>query len=283
MTDIDTIRRVAPADLGPARDLAHRAVQLTSKAARANLAAADDDSHANLGWDAGRGAFTSQPIAGPNGALIAAVSIADLSLRLIDDGRETAICALDGGTDTDAATWLDGQLRDRGLQPTAEIALPYELPAAVAAVDRYDIGGQADDLAALAAWYALAYDGLAGFAGRIGNLQPGPSPVRCWPHHFDIATYVGLETGDAETARGVGVGMTPGDDSYDEPYFYINAWPHLSADGLPAAPSPAHWHTQGFVGIIATAGEVLTMDDPAAGLGPFLDAAYEQSRRLLGL
>ena len=283
MTDIDIIRRVAAADLGPARDLAHRAVQLISKAVRANLAAADDDSHANLGWDAERGAFTAHPLAGRNGALVAAVSVADLSLRLIDDGHEMARYALAGRADEEAVAWLDGQLRDRGLQPAAGVTLPYDLPGTVAAVDRYDSDGRSDDLAALAAWYALAHEGLAGFAGRIGDVTLGPSPVRCWPHHFDIATYVGLEAGDAETARGVGVGMTPGDDSYDEPYFYINAWPHLGADDLPPAPSPAHWHTQGFVGIIATAGEMLAMRDIAADLGPFLDAAFDQSRRLLGL
>ncbi len=69
-------------------------------------------------------------------------------------------------------------------------------------------------------------------------LEPDPSAVRCWPHHFNIATYVFLETGNPETARGVGVGMSPGDEGYGERYFYINGWPHLDASKLPDAIAP---------------------------------------------
>ena len=44
-----------------------------------------------------------------------------------------------------------------------------------------------------------------------------------------------------------------GDDQYEQPYFYVKPWPHVSADALPTLPPVAHWHTDGFVGAIATA------------------------------
>jgi hypothetical protein len=107
--------------------------------------------------------------------------------------------------------------------------------------------------------------------------------LRCWPHHFDIATYVSLEAGDPETARAMGVGMSPGDESYDQPYFYVNPWPHLDSSELPDPPAPGHWHTDGYVGLIATAEEVLSQSDDALDLSRFLENAFDIGRRRLGV
>ena len=161
--------------------------------------------------------------------------------------------------------------------------LPYDLPASVAGIEVYSTDGLGDALAALSAWFSLADAQLADFAAAQARLLPGPSPVRCWPHHFDIATYVGLGAGDAETARGIGVGMSPGDESYGQPYFYINPWPHLDAASLPELPPPGHWHTQGFVGAIATAEKVLSLSDIETELPTFIAAAFAIGRKKLGV
>ena len=50
------------------------------------------------------------------------------------------------------------------------------------------------------------------------------SPVRCWPHHFDIATLLTIAPGQT-----IGVGLEPGDGYYDEPYWYVNQYPAPSA------------------------------------------------------
>jgi len=134
----------------------------------------------------------------------------------------------------------------------------------------------------LSAWFNLADSLLSEFAASNANLVPGPSTVRCWPHHFDIATYVALEAGDFESARGIGVGMSPGDESYDEPYFYVNAWPHPTGEALPTLPSPGHWHTDGFVGAIATATDIVKLDDVPGGLKAFVHGAFTINRSILG-
>jgi len=102
--------------------------------------------------------------------------------------------------------------------------------------------------------------------------------VRCWPHHFDIATYVSLEHGDFETAKGIGVGMSPGDESYDQPYFYINPFPHLNAAELPAPPSPGHLHNEGFVGAIATGDEIISLADIGKALPRFIAESFSIGR-----
>ena len=107
--------------------------------------------------------------------------------------------------------------------------------------------------------------------------------MRCWPHHFDIGTYVQLQAGDSETAKGIGIGMSPGDESYDQPYFYINPWPHMDPSGLPKPPAPGHWHTEGFVGAIATGEEILTLEDVSRGLHNFVKRAFDIGRQQIGV
>lgn len=283
MTIQNNLRRHPANALNGARDMAHKAAQLVTKAARANLTAEHDDSHSNLGWESELGAFVSQPLPGNSGDLFVGLNISRLTLMIVNDGQAGPNLELAGVSDVDAGEWLDGQLAQSGLRAASRVPLPYELPASAAGIKVYVTDGLGDALAALSAWFSFAEVQLESFAASQAQLLPGPSPVRCWPHHFDIATYVGLETGDAETNRGIGVGMSPGDESYGQPYFYINPWPHLDADSLPELPPPGHWHTQGFVGAIATAEEVLSLDNIAEKMPAFVNGAFAIGREKLGV
>ena len=268
--------------LDDARDMAHKAVQLVTKAARANLIAEDDDSHSNMGWEDDAGAFVSQPLPGNNGDLYVGLNISRLTLMIISGDEPGPSLDLAGVSEVDASEWLDRKLTLAGLRPALFSSLPYGLPASAAGIEVYSTGGLKDALTALSAWFSLADAKLSEFATSQADLSPGPSPVRCWPHHFDIATYVGLEESDAEIARGVGVGMSPGDESYGQPYFYINPWPHLDTADLPDLPPPGHWHTQGFVGAIATGEEVISLSDVETQLPIFITAAFAIGREKLG-
>ncbi len=247
-------------------------------AARANLEAAPDDSHSNLGWDRSARQFSSHPLRGNGPAQVVGLSLSPLLLSLTNG--EASELDLGGLSYGDAEDWLDQKLSKAGLKPASSV----ELPDDVANVGSFDTGGQADRLAALAAWFDLAQDLLSSFAEDNAGIKPGPSSVRCWPHHFDIATYVGLETGDFETARGVGVGMSPDDESYAQPYFYINPWGRiwmpptcrslpLRATGIPAV----------FVGAIATSKEVLSLEDIDADMAAFISGAFAIGRDKLGV
>ncbi|MDP6812061.1 MAG: hypothetical protein QF582_02535 [Alphaproteobacteria bacterium] len=278
----EKLRRQPPHDLSGARTIAHKAVQLISQAARANLSAEPDDSQANLGWDAGEGRFLSRPVAADGGTFIfvVALSLAPLRLSLLRGSELVASLSLDGHSVDDATNWLDARLQAVGLNPASTVAIPYELPPEVIALDGFRPAEEANGLAALAAWFDLAHGMLSTFAADKAKLTPGP--VRCWPHHFDIATYVDLEAGDAESAKGIGVGLSPGDGAYDQPYFYINPWPHPDPASLPVLLAPGHWHTEGFVGAIATAEEVLSLDGIAARLPVFISGAFALGREILG-
>ena len=50
--------------------------------------------------------------------------------------------------------------------------------------------------------------------------------MRTWPHHYDSATLILLDPAETgEDARSINVGMSPGDGSYAEPYWYVTPWP----------------------------------------------------------
>ena len=171
----------------------------------------------------------------------------------------------------------------RGLDAKAlDQPFPYELSVhPIAKGGAYRTAENAKGLATLAAWFGNANAAL----GRIreahnkGKLQA--SPVRCWPHHFDLATLILLD-GDPEKGRSVNVGLSPGDGSYDEPYFYITPWPYPERAKLPALPPIGLWHTVGFTAAVALASSILESTDPQKESEAFLDAAVEGAIKALG-
>lgn len=267
------------AQLGAARDLAHALVQPLTRAARANLPQRADDSHSNLARSVEHQAFLTHPL-GKGADCLVGLTLHPLSLFLTRDAARVAELPLEGKALSDVGAWLDGHLKQHGLIASADITLPYDLPNAVAGIEQVPIA-PLPGLAPLAAWYSLASGALGAVATDLAAIKPGPSPVRCWPHHFDIATYIALEAGDPETARGIGVGMSPGDETNDQPYFYVNPWPMPDPATLPAEISPGYWHKAGFVGSVVTAEAITDLQSIEADMRSFLSGSISACRRIL--
>jgi hypothetical protein len=268
------LRNPQPTTLAAARALAHRAAQWSARAARANLEPAADDSHSALAWDPARAALLSQPLKGGTqvGLRIGVLEV------IVAKGAKTEAMPLATNTDAEVAAWLDGKLADAGLQPASGAALPYDMPATnfARAVD------EGPRLAALAGWFAAGAEILEELRRKYKRFKPGPSPVRCWPHHFDIAILVGLEEGGAGDARAIGIGLSPGDDYYAQPYFYLSPYPKPDTANLPPLPPGGRWHTREFFGAVATGVEMLALDDPRGGIMAVVDAAFTESLKRLG-
>lgn len=272
--DWSSLREPPPEKLGPARELGHYAVQWAARAARANLPAVPDDSHSALAWDGLKDALVSQPL--PNGVKVG-LRPATLEL-LFMQGRKTDCYALHERSAEAVNEWLDAKLAGEDLKAASRVKLPYEIPARPLARSAAVTPG----LAALARWFAAAADALLEVRAKYAHISPGPSPVRLWPHHFDLAVLVQLEKGGGESARSIGVGISPGDEYYPQPYAYVSPYPTPKAPALPPLPPGAHWHTKDFFGAVATAAEFLPLADPRAGLLAVIDAAIAAGRRWLG-
>jgi len=117
--------------------------------------------------------------------------------------------------------------------------------------------------------------------------------VLCWPHHFDIATLITLDVDepDPETARSINVGLSPGDESYDEPYFYVTPWPEPREPEKEVLAGGGLWHKEDFTAAVLPASRLpdLSPTDPdrraqeqAEQVYAYLRTSIAACRSLLG-
>ena len=88
------------------------------------------------------------------------------------------------------------------------------------------------------------------------------------PHHFDLDTLVTIETGHT-----MGIKFSPGDEYYEEPYFYVSMYPRPDFMTLPRLPSIGHWHSKDFSAAIAPARQIFEANEQEADVRAFLCAA----------
>jgi hypothetical protein len=258
--------------LREARLQAHYATQWLARVARAYVTPAPDDGHTNLGWNEAITGLTTRAL--PQGSVLG-LNISDLTL-IWSDGPPMAgspTIGLEGRPDAEIRQWLGRHSSVKGLDAAAlDAPSPYQMPEhALGRGAPYGAAGLAAALAELVAWYGNA-DHVLGEARR-GIVARGidAPPVRCWPHHFDLDTLISLGSG----TRTVGVGFCPGDDYYDEPYFYISCYPPRDVTALPSLPRIGHWHTHHFTAAVAVADRIVKTDDQQAETEAFLRAAID--------
>jgi hypothetical protein len=259
--------------LSDARLQAHHAAQFATAAGISYLPHQADDSHTNLEWIAPLGALASHVVPAPTPFRLS-VRIADLTLLVLDaNGTELSSFSLHGHTIADAATWIRARVSELGLDDreytlTRHYVIPVHPVADGAPFDTSD----PTRLDQLSRWFACASDVLE----SIRRATPGASDVRCWPHHFDIATLI-----DLGSNRTVGVGLEPGDVYYDEPYFYVNMSPQPTAS-VAVAPLDAggSWHTTEWIGAVLRGSRLTAGEGQRAQIDAFLRSAVTSARSI---
>lgn len=233
-----TLGSVAPRELVAARIQLHWAAQVLGAAADGYLPHASDDSHTAMIWR--------------EGALVgkAGVSLDAARLELAAGGEALA---LDGKTLAEAIAWTAARLGG-----AREIhARDYDMPARPATFARAPIAAA---LAELARYFANANELLAPIA-----------TCTVWPHHFDLGGVIALGG-----QREIGIGLSPGDGTYDEPYFYVTPYPVKPGVTMPPLAGGGHWSTH-FRGAVLT--NLVLTGEP--GARAFLDAALAGSRAII--
>ena len=130
----------------------------------------------------------------------------------------------------------------------------------------------------LTEYYAIADQLLQ----DIVQQEPMASNVRIWPHHFDIATLISIPDEANGQEKSVGVGLSPGDDGYNEPYWYVTPYPYPEdRSNLPTLDGDGFWHTEHWVGAVLTASQ---FGEPKASIdqvNAFLKSAIASCKELL--
>ena len=227
--------------------------------------------------------FTTDPLI--DGARLS-LQLRTLTLALHDGDRAGTIdsLSLNDRRDASVCKWLEEILGARGLDPRAlGASSPYDIPAhAIVQGAAYDSIGSEDCLVELVSWFANAELLLGHVQGQMTGRKLTASPVRCWPHHFDLATLTALPMRSSDATGYVGVGFSPGDEYYDEPYFYVSVYPDPDAATLPSLPRLGHWHTREFTAAVMLAHKLLTAKNQRVEADNFLQVAVTAAIGLLG-
>lgn len=277
------IAGVDAARLHEARMHAHYAAQWLARAARAYVPAKPDDGHTNLGWDDAFGGFETHKMQGARVGL----KLAPLSLAILEgkDSAPSRMFGLDGHKEADIRAWLGEEVGHLGLDARSlDTMLPYKLPIhKLSAGAPYASHAIADALRDLAAWFSNANRSLNRAREAVVARKLEASPVRSWPHHFDIATLASLgdKSGTVQSARSVGIGLSPGDENFNEPYFYVTPWPYPPPGKLPRLPEIGGWYTKKFTAAVLPAHRVLAAQGRQTETEAFLEAAVEASLKAL--
>ncbi len=267
--------RVLPSKLTEARLALHWAAQLVSAPGTSLLPEAADYGHTNLAWDPTLGVLAGRRVG--DRALRAALVFEGLELVVLEDSRERASMRLAGRTLDEALAWLGREIAgDDGA-----LRLPaHEMPSHAVADGSVFSDASPEPRAELAAWFA---DASALIVEAVAD-HTGASSVRCWPHHFDVASLITLDPElGSEEGRTIGVGLSPGDGSYAQPYFYVTPWPHPERVALPTLEGGGAWHTEGWTGAVLTGDRVVsaTAEAQPRSVRRALDEAVAACRSLL--
>lgn len=274
----DELGTPAPDSLVDDRLQLHHAAQLLAAFGQTLVKPRDDDSHRSATWDPRRRLFLSDLAPGE---LRLALAPAPFSVRLLSQGQEAASMELRGRTLEEAYGWLEGTVGAILGKGEVEMGRPeFEIPDHPVGEGTVFSPGSAG-MAELERWFHDAHLALE----ALRSVEPRATAVRCWPHHFDIATLVVIEESeDPMEMRTVGLGLSPGDEFYAEPYWYGNAWPRPKPDALPQLEGPGQWRTKGWVGVVFTGSHLVASGDGPAQAGTaalFLDSALRAGLEVL--
>ncbi len=259
---------------------AHAAARIVGSFGKALAEPKDDWAHVSLSWVEDTAALWGAPAV--LGGLRAGLRLAPLTLQLGDDpsGASEAL-DLAGRSSEEAYAWMASEVMAR---MGTEAAALLELPAFESAHTESSSSQQLDDaLAVLEAWFSNGSGLLHSLTANI----PQASPVRCWPHHFDISTLITLDPGaDPEVGRSVGVGFSAGDGAHPEPYAYVLPWPR---PGTEAEPQPfggvGEWVSDDWFGARVSRSALTATGDPdaqRAAAVSFVREAVREAYRLIG-
>ncbi|MDJ0597003.1 MAG: hypothetical protein QNJ72_44765, partial [Pleurocapsa sp. MO_226.B13] len=215
---------INPQSLTATRLQLHYAIQFMAAVGNFLTEPQPDFSHASLTWNSELNVFVSGIVATENPFQVALEPVNLTSLILDINGNKLAEFSLSQKTMNEGMNWLKQTIAPLTADITKLTFVSYpddfpHHPLANSATFEDISEAQRQELTA---YFANSNLVLPAVAASI----EGASPVRIWPHHFDIATLISLSYIQKEEVVSIGVGMSPGDSSYDEPYWYITPWPY---------------------------------------------------------
>ncbi len=217
------LEAIDPRRFEPAEQQLHWAAQFIAMAGNSYLPSQPDDSHTNMGWEAGTQRICSQLLREEGVQVQVGIDVPGFRLLVLEEnGQELAAAGLHGRTREELRQWLEVQLAHLGMPPRPLAYLAhYELPDHPLA---HGAAFEAPDASLLNAWMAQRSNAQALLREAVAEYPPA-STVRIWPHHFDTGLYIPLERSESgREAKAIGAGWAITDAVANQPYLYVYAW-----------------------------------------------------------
>lgn len=269
-------------DFTEARLQLHYGIQLIAATGSALAEPLPDFSHTSLNWNSDLDVFIGAPIRAAKPFRVALDPVMLTSILLDQEGETISVFPLHQKTLTEGMAWLKGEVAQLGADASKIELLTYpeDFPDhAIAHGTPFNVSEAEAERQELSHYYAnnrlVLQEIVEGFEDA--------SPIHIWPHHFDMATLILMPIQKRREPITIGVGLSPGDANYAEPYWYVSPYPYPAPENLPFLDGDGFWHTQEWLGAVLPASR-LTQDSGEAQVKQvksFLRSAINASKQLL--
>ncbi len=186
----------------------HLAAQYLAAAGISFLDKKEDDSHTNLGWEVDTNRLTTHSFGNDNNQV--GLNFLSANLEWLINGKAESTINLQTSTHLEILNWLNSQVQKHNIDRAYHYDFHYELPYPSISEDyKFQIDNKESKVYAEELNHAQV--SFESFLSE-NNLK---SPIRVWPHHFDMGVYTQLdETGNTFLAAGLAIPDTLVDGLY---------------------------------------------------------------------
>lgn len=253
------------------RKALHQAVQLVGAFPRNMLPHDPTDGTASLVWNSTIKSLESLPYVNNEGAFKVGLSFTSFELYIELEGDKKSACSLDGMSVNEGLAWLKQSLSELSVKADhLSLDLPYE-------IENYDYSEVLVIDQQVLQEYADLYQNTQNALQNVLTNWKEAYDIRCWPHHFDLATLIPLKTdSEGEISKSIGIGLSPGDEGVEEPYVYVNIWPQVNLNILEKYSLPiGQWNKEGWSGAVLTYSQMLGSKNQEGDYQSFIDFALQ--------
>ena len=266
----ENINKIDLGILRNARISLHQAVQIVSAFPRNMLPTDPTDSNASLIWNSSTNGLESDPVANEGGKSIrVGLSLDSFTLYISVEGKLVSFYEMDTRSVFQGLEWLKFELSQLDIaSDTINLDLPYE-------IEDYDYSQSLKINSDAFGEHCILYQNISNVLSGIVDERENALDIRCWPHHFDLATLIPLESNsDKEIIKSIGVGLSPGDEAVEEPYIYINVWPSVDYKLLVKYPLIlGEWNVEGWSGAILKYSRLTSSTNQYEDVMKFIDTS----------
>lgn len=232
----------------------HHAAQFLAMFSNSYLPAKDDDSQNNFEWNEADNKIVGRP-ADP-GAVSMTLSVASFELSV--ERNPTSTILISGHSRNEVDSLIRDALTKTDLDPeeynpVTQFKLPHH--------DLDEQGRFMHPNQTLTSEWCRYLSNTKLLLSTIARQSTHATPIRIWPHHFDLAMLLVLSRDSQHKASAtVGLGLAIADDLVSEPYWYVNLWSQnpVQFSQHKTLESDGDWRPHGYNGMTLPAGRITT-------------------------